>query len=246
MTGAARYQAVTFDFWHTLVTPVGEMFRSRRLEALAAATRAAGGDHTDEQIESAFAEVFTVYQRKWEDNEQFTAADGIDHLAADLGVELDRATRDELVTVFEDPGDDVLPEVVSPEVGEVLATLARSGLRLGIICDVGLTPSRVLRRYLEAHTLLDHFDHWSFSDEVGVYKPHGEIFAHALAGLGDVDPASAVHVGDLCRTDVAGARAAGMTSVRYRRANDDIPAHPGADADHVIDDHAELLALIGL
>lgn len=239
------YRAVTFDFWHTLMLPVGDAFRTRRLEALRSATRAAGGAHTDEQIEAEFVAVFAVYQHKWEQNEQFSAANGIDHLVAALDIELDSDARAELVAVFEDPGDDVVPELVAPDLGEVLEGLAASDLQIGIICDVGLTPSPVLRRYLDEHGLIGHFDHWSFSDEVGVYKPHTRIFAHALEGLGGVDPSSAVHVGDLRRTDVAGARAAGMTSVRYRRANDDTDGTDD-DADHVIDDHAELLALLGI
>ena len=34
----------------------------------------------------------------------------------------------------------------------------------------GLTPSRSLRRYLDGHGLLELFDHWSFSDEVGTLQ----------------------------------------------------------------------------
>ena len=80
-----------------------------------------------------------------------------------------------------------------------------------------MTPSTSLRRQLERHGLLDYFDHWSFSDEVGWYKPAPQIFEHALAGLGVTEPARAAHVGDLRRTDVAGARAHGLLSVRYSR-----------------------------
>ncbi len=134
---------------------------------------------------------------------------------------------------------------------ETLVALKERGLRLGIICDVGLTPSNVLRDYLAAHGVLDLFDHWSFSDEVGCYKPARAIFDHALAGLGGIDPARAAHVGDLRRTDIAGARAMGMTAVRYRGANDD-PAgvDPAGESlpegHHVIDDHTQLLAALDL
>ena len=136
-------------------------------------------------------------------------------------------------------------------VEETLVALKERGLRLGIICDVGLTPSNVLRDYLAAHGVLDLFDHWSFSDEVGCYKPARAIFDHAMAGLGGIDPGRAAHVGDLRRTDIAGARAMGMTAVRYRGANDD-PAGTGPEGEtlpeghHVIDDHTELLAVLGI
>jgi FMN phosphatase YigB (HAD superfamily) len=50
-------------------------------------------------------------------------------------------------------------------------------------------------------------------------------------------------VGDLRRTDVAGARAAGLGSVRIRQHHDDLSEHP--DADHVVESHAELRGLWG-
>ena len=51
-------------------------------------------------------------------------------------------------------------------------------------------------------------------------------------------------MGDLRRTDVAGARALGMRSVRIRARHDDTSELP--DADHVVDSHAELAALLGV
>jgi FMN phosphatase YigB (HAD superfamily) len=75
-----------------------------------------------------------------------------------------------------------------------------------------------------------------------VYKPDPAIFARALTSLGDVPADRALHVGDLKRTDVAGARAFGMKSVRYRGANDDTEDLP--DADHVIDHHTQLFGVL--
>ena len=131
----------------------------------------------------------------------------------------------------------------------MLPQLRAAGVRVGIICDVGMsTPSPVLREILNRFGLLDHFDHWSFSDEVGVYKPDPTIFDHALAGLGTV-PERTAHVGDLRRTDVGGAREAGWVSVRYRGLFDDgVDEEPSADveAHHVVDHHADLLEVLDL
>jgi putative hydrolase of the HAD superfamily len=130
-------------------------------------------------------------------------------------------------------------------VAEVLRTLKSAGLRLGTICDVGMTPSTALRQVLQRNGVLDVFDHWSFSDEVGAYKPSAAIFEHALAGLGGVAPEQAAHIGDLRRTDVAGALAMGMTALRYTGVFDDTSTdHP--EAHHVVADHAELPALLGV
>ena len=94
-----------------------------------------------------------------------------------------------------------------------------------------------------AFGLYNHLGSLAFSDEVGVYKPEPEIFRVALAGLGVDNPVGAIHVGDLRRTDVAGARALGMTTVRFRGVVDD---EGGPEADHVIDRLDALPALLGL
>jgi putative hydrolase of the HAD superfamily len=165
-----------------------------------------------------------------------------------LGATLDESATQRVHDAFGDAAADTVPPL-APNVAEALEALRSRGIRLGIICDVGMTPSTVLRRYLDSYGLLDHFDHWSFSDEVGVYKPHREIFDHALGGLGGVDPGRAAHVGDLRRTDVAGARAVGLTAVRYRAVHDDPEPDDASEiveGDHVIDDHLELLDALGL
>ncbi|MBI2708240.1 MAG: hypothetical protein HYX34_00885, partial [Actinobacteria bacterium] len=62
------------------------------------------------------------------------------------------------------------------------------------------------------------------------------------------DPRATAHVGDLRRTDVAGAQALGILAVRYSGVFDDPPPPDGppVEADHVIADHAELPAVLGL
>jgi putative hydrolase of the HAD superfamily len=115
------------------------------------------------------------------------------------------------------------------------------GIRLAIICDIGLTPAVGVRALLTAEDLIDLFDVTVFSDEQGTYKPDVRIFEHTLSTLG-VDADSAVHIGDRRRTDVAGALDAGMRAVRYRAVFDDLdPAF--RDAPLVIDDHRDLVVL---
>jgi putative hydrolase of the HAD superfamily len=133
----------------------------------------------------------------------------------------------------------------APGIHECLGALTGRGLRLGIVCDVGFSGGELLRGLLADEGLLAHFSGWAFSDEVGHYKPAPEIFEAALGAL-RAQPGEAVHVGDLRRTDVVGAAALGMRTVRYRGLNDESEAEGGEEADFVLDSHHQLPDVVDL
>jgi FMN phosphatase YigB (HAD superfamily) len=60
----------------------------------------------------------------------------------------------------------------------------------------------------------------------------------------EASPGAAMHVGDLRRTDIAGAAALGMRTVRYRALHDDPGANGGIEADFILDSHPELPGLV--
>ncbi len=127
--------------------------------------------------------------------------------------------------------------------GETLAALHEANIRLALVCDTGFTPGRVVRRLLDDAGLLAYLEVLCFSDEVGVPKPGNEIFAKALAEVG-AGPREAIHIGDLRRTDIAGARDIGMHAARFRGVHDDKSDAP--EADIVLDRHPQLLEVLGL
>jgi putative hydrolase of the HAD superfamily len=239
---------ITFDFWNTLCVPDNDRYREARLAAVRDAFASHDIEVSDDDVAGAFVGLFETFNEKWGANTQFVARDAaamvIDRLAPDSSDDV----RETVVSLFESAPGETVPRLAE-NVADVLASLDEAGIRLGIICDVGMTPSPVLREYLDRHGILHRFDHWSFSDEVGVYKPHAAIFEHALDGLG-ATPETTAHIGDLRRTDVAGALAMGMTSVRYRGAHDDTGDIGDVDelveAHHVIDDHRQLPGVLGL
>lgn len=258
--------AVTFDFWDTLVrAPTAAATRLARRDRLLVALRDAGVDVQVDDLDARLAAIRRTFDERWAANEQYTGAEATARLLGELGATLDAGHERAVAEAFMGIGDGVTPPLTD-NIEPTLRALKAAGVRLGIICDVGLSPSTVLRSHLEHHGVLDLFDHWSFSDEVGVYKPDARIFEHALQGLGAVAPDAAAHVGDLRRTDVAGALAFGMTAVRYAGSNDDAHpdsvtrAHPKGEGDasmamsaseapeapHVIHDHADLLGVLGL
>jgi putative hydrolase of the HAD superfamily len=96
-----------------------------------------------------------------------------------------------------------------------LTTLARRGIRLGIVSnwDVRL---RLLYHRMALERL---FSVLACSAELGVEKPDAWIFLHACR-LAGVSPGEAVHLGDDPDADVDGATAAGLTGLLHDEDED--------------------------
>lgn len=258
------FDALTFDYWNTvMVAPRPVEVRGRRVDAVVELLEERDVSLPADEIDAALATIVRLFTQNWERQQQFTYVDAVALLVELLGVDADDDLLARLVDVW--VAEAAATEVsLTPNIVPVLEALLDLDVPVAIVCDVGLAPSTVLRGHLAKHDIADLFDWFSFSDEVGVYKPDPQIFRHALEGMGVDDPTRVAHVGDLRRTDVAGARSMGMVSVRYRGVNDDaspdrqetsadVPEPMGDEpdaaalheADHVIDDHAELLAVLG-
>lgn len=232
--------AVTFDFWNTIArAPAGLMNEARR-RAIVDACEECGVELEPELLTESLGEVAGSYERSWSAGEHFHPREGAEMLVRSLGLEGTAGER--VAEAFQTVARNA-PVELSAEIRPSLEALQARGLRLGIVCDVGFSGGEVLRELLDREGLLTYFSGWAFSDEVGHYKPAPQIFEAALAAL-DAEPAASMHVGDLCRTDVAGAAALGMRTVRYRALHDDPDIDGGVEADFVIDSHRELPALI--
>ncbi|MBA3401428.1 MAG: HAD family hydrolase [Actinobacteria bacterium] len=236
--------AVTFDFWNTLMWEEQGSLRARRVEFWKDALADVGAPIEVAALERAHDAAHTGYVCAWEENRQFRVESAATLMMEMFGRIIPSSAREVLVEGFSEAGRQA---AIHPSQGvrDCLLTLLHAGVRLGIVCDIGLTPSLVVRELLDRHSLLELFDDTTFSDEVGHYKPARPIFEHALQRLGDVNPERAAHVGDRRRTDVAGARAMGMTAVRYNGAYED-DAVSAPEADIVLAELAKLPPLLGV
>ena len=197
-------RAVTFDYWQTLVAERPGGMRDVRLRLWAEELARVGQPRTAEDLDDAFVANWTMFDERWLANTgQWGAVETVDFVGERLALSFEDGLRDRLIDTFR-----IVAEradlVTAPNLEPCLRALQGAGLRLGIVCDVGLTAGAVLRERLEAFGLLGYFDAWSFSDETGWFKPAAEAFGPALSGLG-VEPGDAAHVGDNDRTDIAGA-----------------------------------------
>lgn len=236
-------EAVTFDFWNTLVVDGGGAGRDARIDAWLGVLEDAGFATERQALDAAMASSWTRFERSWERNEQYTHVEAAIEIVEELGYELPPGVHEALLSTYTYATAN--HPTLTEGVDACIRLLKSAGLRVGIICDVGMTPSVELRGILDHAGILELFDHWSFSDEVGHYKPSPRIFEHALAGLGGVAPERAAHVGDLRRTDIAGAKAMGITAVRYTGAFDDADAD-GPEGDHVLGAHADVPTALGI
>ena len=233
-------EAVTFDFWNTIATvPPGAMNEARR-RGIAAACESNDVEVEAELLTASLEEAGVSWDRSWAEGKHLHPREAAETLVRSLGVE--GAAREMVAEAFLGAGREVELEF-APGIHACLEALDEKGLRLGIVCDVGFSGGELLRELLAAEGLLERFSGWGFSDEVGHYKPSPRIFEAALEML-DAEPAEALHVGDLRRTDITGAAALGMRTVRYRGMNKEGDAEGGAEAEFVLDSHLELPDLI--
>ncbi|MBA2273879.1 MAG: HAD family hydrolase [Actinobacteria bacterium] len=230
-------RAVTYDCWGTLL-------KDRDFDA-AMATRAKALrsvlDLTEGQAHALVREAWVKHDDAWKQVETFGPGRMAAYCLEARGVSDDDSISS-LTREFEEAS---MASGVEPVQGalDTLQALDKAGIRRGLVCDTGFTPGRVVRDLLADAGLLDFLEVLCFSDEVGVPKPGNDIFAKALAGLG-VRPPEAVHVGDLRRTDVAGARDMGMHAARFRGVHDDLSG--ASEAAIVIDRHEQILEVLTL
>jgi FMN phosphatase YigB (HAD superfamily) len=237
-------EAVTFDFWNTLVWEEPGSLREKRLEAWADTLTEIRVRFDAGQLEVAHDAAHQAYVTSWTAGRQFLTEDAVEQMIEHLDGELGEKGRQALLGGFDEAGRRAAVHV-SHGVRDSLLALKRAGLRIGIVCDIGLTPSPVLRELLHRHGLSGYFDAMTFSDEVGHYKPGRAIFEHALEALGSVPPERVAHVGDRRRTDVGGAIEMGMVSVRYNGVYED-EASPAPEAQIVLADMTDLPQHLGV
>lgn len=238
----AEITAVTFDLWQTLLLDRPEMGISRtelRLNAARQALLKVGEKYPAGVIEAAYREGL----RRCDEIRRSTrdlsfpeqVAMFVNSISPGLARSIPETAFQEIAEAYSDCFFDY-PAQPHPQAVNVLQSVSDLGLKLGLVSNTGMTPGAAFRRYLAQQGMLDFFAVLTFSDEVGVAKPSGEIFALTLERLG-ATPAQTVHVGDHPRNDVAGAGAFGLKTVWiegfYPRPE---PSEPGGNPDRSVPD----------
>ena len=231
-------RAVTFDLWNTLVH--NRNYGEFRLPRLRGFLRANGVKLDD-------ARLLEVYQAGFRYSSEIHRASGRRHVHTDeiVGHVMDqvglrgRCDWTPMVAAYEEA---VLsdPPRLREGARETLEAL-RVRARIGLISDTGTSPGRVVRRVLSDYGVLGFFDVTVFSDEVGYCKPNEVVFRLALEALG-VEPGEALHVGDLVKNDVIGAKKVGMRTAWLKTAEQEYS--PEDAPDYIIPSLSEVIGII--
>lgn len=88
---------------------------------------------------------------------------------------------------------------------------------------------------------MGHFAGLSFSDEVGMAKPHSHIFELTVEKL-DCELEEAVHIGDSEYSDIVGAKKANMKAILFTGINEKYKDN--STADFVIHSYYELMGVL--
>jgi HAD superfamily hydrolase (TIGR01549 family) len=211
-------RAVTFDFWNTLYVDIrGEDRDQRRAELLREALAPLDLKPSPGALDDALKAGFDHFDAVWlHEHRTPVCGEIVDAILAFLRAPLPEDVRARLVNDYEQVLLESPPEPM-PGAVYTLPQLAER-YHLAVICDTGYSPGSVLRRLLQRDGLLCYFEYLFFSNEHGMSKPDVCVFGHTLAELGVPAP-EAAHVGDIQRTDIAGAQAAGMSAVHFVGAN---------------------------
>ncbi|HSB68522.1 MAG TPA: HAD family hydrolase [Candidatus Methylomirabilis sp.] len=234
-------RAVTFDLWQTLIqdTPEGlRQARAGRVRGIHEVLVRHGLAVDLTRVDDAYDRVGNRMEWLWASQQDVGSRGQVRWLLEAVGLESRVPSQGTLMDQLDDayclPILSALP-VTNEGAREVLEALSRRGLPLALICNTGRTPGRMLRLVLDRLALAPYLRVLTFSDEVGLRKPHPEIFRQTLSALG-VAPEEAAHIGDDLTTDVAGARGIGMRAVHLRpaigvgRDGDDTEAIPSLHA----------------
>jgi putative hydrolase of the HAD superfamily len=217
-------KAVTFDLWQTLILDRPEGLRRARAgrvqgmhDILVRHGHAVHQDDVERAYDAVGEHLETLWKMQRDVGTRGQVRVLLERLRLDGAVTADDRIMGALDEAYCLPILSALP-VANAGAREVLEALSARDFKLALICNTGRTPGTMLRIVLERLGLGHFLSVLTFSDELGLRKPHPEIFLRTLAALG-VSPAEAAHIGDDVTTDVAGARAVGMRAIHL--------CHPG-------------------
>lgn len=207
-------KVITIDFWNTLFDSINHEKRYKyRNDILLEETNKLGIKVEYSDLEIAIKESWSFFEENWiKKHRTPVSSEMVNVIWNHLKLPNEKNSFDRIVNSYEDSLFEHPPLLIDG-VAEMLPKMAEK-YKLGLISDTGYSPGTHLRKLMEQNGILQYFSSFSFSNETGYSKPHGNAFKIILDEL-NLNPENAIHIGDIERTDIVGANNYGMTSVLF-------------------------------
>ncbi len=208
-----KFKLFSFDYWDTIV-PIDaekvENMRRKRASCLSKVFKEWGYDVNSELIKYISHEIWEIY-KSYDETKEITLKKIVSDILMSLKIEVSMEKVERVVKVYEEflinAGFNISNGIV-----DFLKKAKSKNKKIIIISN---TPgANVEREILKGNKIFDFFDAFYFSCEVGIRKPHPEIFEKAIDDF-NILKNEIVHIGDRPELDVVGAKNAGIFSIYY-------------------------------
>jgi len=247
--GRAVIRAITFDLWDTVIIDDSDEPKRAAQGLPPKPVERRNLVHqflerhepiSKELIEASYDIVDAAFRHVWYgQNVTWTVRERLSVLLKGLKRDLPAAEFDELVRLHEEMELEVRPDLAAG-VAEALQNL-HGKYRMGVISDAIFSPGRALRQLLAHYDILNFFDAFVFSDEIGCAKPDASVFEAAARDLG-VKSCEIVHIGDREPKDIEGPHAVGARAILCTVVKDRGSKDTRADA--ICSDFSDLSAIL--
>jgi putative hydrolase of the HAD superfamily len=208
---------IIFDLWNTLITssPIDNIkFKDKRIEGFIEILNQIDVNIDRDKMGKAYDESFRRYKTIQDREEDISTREQVQIILECLEnprlVDLNEEVLNKLEQVLATQILSDLP-VLTEGTQEILGYLKNKNYKIGLICNTGRTPGKILREVLKRKEILQFFEILTFSDEQRVRKPNPKIFLYTLEKLQSI-PATSLHLGDELKSDILGAKRCGMTA----------------------------------
>ena len=216
-----KMKLITIDFWNTLFNAEsGDMSRNNsRNKVLINTLNDLGISIDKNKFDIVLQKSWEYYTHCWINEYRTPSATEILNFIwkeMDLAKGISPDNNDKafkyIVNFFEN-AIILFPPDLEPGAKEAIIKLS-SKYKLAIVSDTGFSPGKIVNELLIDLDIKKYFSAFSYSDETGVAKPHPKSWTTILDDL-NILPAEAIHIGDIDRTDIEGAKNIGMKAIRY-------------------------------
>ena len=209
-----QIKLITIDFWNTLFNGESADLRNyTRSKVLIDTLNDMKVSINQERFNEVIRYSWEYYSNIWINECRTPSANEIlTFIWNKMGFKENKKAFDYVVNFYENVII-LFPPELEPGSKNAIIKLS-SKYKLGIVSDTGFSPGKVVNKLLEQLDIKKYFSAFSYSDETGVAKPHPKSFSIILEQL-NITPEEAIHIGDIDRTDIDGAKTIGMRAIRY-------------------------------